>query len=126
MASSPEPWLALRPISVANALAGVGVMVSTTFAGELSPRPDELVVPSVPMPMLLHRCQPSPFPDYADDTTQHVGVTHSRASSGATGPPAGGPRNNTTARGGWVRAQAGGGPAGQDAGGLPLVEPSRI
>ena len=87
-ASSPEPCLALRLISVANALACIGVMVSTTFAGELSPRPDELVVPSVPMPVLLHRCQPSPFPDYADDTTQHVGLTHSRASSGETSPPA--------------------------------------
>src|ERR1035437_1280198 len=33
---------------------------------------------------------------------------------------------DTIAQGGWVRAPAGRGPAGQDAGGLPLVEPSRI
>src|SRR5665647_429821 len=86
--SSPEPRLALRPISVANALACIGVMVSTTFAGELSSPPDELVMPSLPMPLLLDRCQPSPFPDYADDTTQHVGLTHSQAHTGETGPPA--------------------------------------
>jgi hypothetical protein len=36
------------------------------------------------MPLLLHRCQLSSFSDYADDATQHVGVTHSWASSGET------------------------------------------
>jgi hypothetical protein len=36
MVSSPEPCLALRPISVANALACIGVMVITTFAGEIN------------------------------------------------------------------------------------------
>src|SRR5450631_4640434 len=87
MVSSPEPCLAMRPISVANALACIGVTVSTTFAGELSPRPDERVVPLVPMPLLLHRCQPSPLSDYADGATQHVRVTHSRSSSGETGSP---------------------------------------
>src|ERR1019366_9332233 len=97
-ASSPEPRLALRPISVANALACIGVTVSTTFAGELSPRPDERVVPSAPMPLLLHRCQPSSFPDYADFATQHVGVTHSRSSCGETGPPACGSSAGTRGR----------------------------
>src|SRR5450631_3801242 len=87
-ASSPEPRLALRPISVANALACIGVMVRTTFAGEISPPPDELVVPSLPTPLLLHRCQPSPFSDYPDDRRNTFGVTHSRAPSGETGLPA--------------------------------------
>src|SRR5450631_397356 len=98
MASSPEPRLALRPISVANALACIGVMVSTTFAGEISPTPDELVVSSLPMPLLLHRCQP-PFPDYGTIRRHAFGVAHSRPPSGETGLPPG------ILRDPWQRAQ---------------------
>src|ERR1035437_687976 len=72
MASRPEPCLVLRLISVANALACIGVRVSTIFAGELSPPPDEPVVSWLPIQILLHKYQPSPVQDYVDDSSPHV------------------------------------------------------
>src|SRR5674476_441691 len=71
-ASRAEPCLVLRLISVANALACIGVRVSTIFAGELSPPPDEPVVSWLPIQILLHKYQPSPVQDYVDDSSPHV------------------------------------------------------